>query len=383
MPALNRYIIYQIAGPLGFFTFSLTGVIWLTQSLRLLDVIITKGQSALTYIAFTGLVVPSVLSLTLPVAFFCAVLYALNRLSGDHELVVLSATGLSIWGIVRPLLLLAGIVVAACYLINLWLMPAANTRLKDQVMEIRADLAATLLKEGAFSNPIRGLTVYIREREASGDMRGILVHDNRELNNPITYMAERGALIKSETGPRLIMQNGNVQRRAAQNSENAGSLSLLYFDRYVYDLSEFVPDQGQRWKEPEERYLNELFYPDASLGDQTHLDEFWAEAHRRLSSPLYTLAFSVIAIVVLISGQFSRRAQFWRPALALGVAVAIRLAGLGLENLVEKNRALTAGLYLWPMFVLGVCLFLLTDEGQRRLGEFRLKLSVGARRQPG
>jgi len=383
MPALSRYIIYQIAGPLGFFTFSLTGVIWLTQSLRLLDVIITKGQSALTYIAFTGLVVPSVLSLTLPVAFFCAVLYALNRLSGDHELVVLSATGLSIWGIVRPLLMLAGLVVAAVYMINLWLMPAANTRLKDQVMEIRADLAATLLKEGAFSNPTRGLTVYIREREANGDMRGILVHDNRELNNPITYMAERGALVKSDTGPRLIMLNGNVQRRTVQTSENSGGLSLLYFDRYVYDLSEFMPGQGQRWKEPEERYLNELFFPDATPGDQTHLDEFRAEGHRRLSSPLYVLSFSLIAIVVLISGQFSRRAQFWRPALALGVAIAIRLAGLGLENLVEKNPLIAPGLYLWPLFVLAICLFLLTDEGQYWLGGLRARLTIGARRQTG
>ncbi len=380
MPALSRYIIYQTAGPLGFFTFSLTGVIWLTQSLRLLDVIITKGQSALTYIAFTSLVIPSVLSLTLPVAYFCAVLYALNRLSGDHELVVLSATGLSIWGIVRPLLALAGAVVAAVYMINLWLMPAANTKLKDQVMEIRADLAATFLKEGAFSNPIRGLTVYIREREASGDMRGILVHDNRDLNNPITYMAERGALVKTDTGPRLIMLNGNVQRLAAQKSGHGGGLSLLYFDRYVYDLSEFMPGQGERWKEPEERYLNELFFPDATLGDRTHVDEFRAEGHRRLSSPLYVLTFAVIAIVVLISGQFSRRAQYWRPAMALGMAVVIRLAGLGLENLVEKNPLIAPGLYLWPLFVLGVCLFLLSDEGQYWLGGIRSKLPAGARR---
>lgn len=383
MPAFSRYIIYQIVGPLVFFTFSLTGVIWLTQSLRLLDVIITKGQSALTYIAFTGLVIPSVLSLTLPVAFFCAVLYALNRLAGDHELVVLSATGLSVWGIVRPLLIVAGAVVVCVYLINLALMPAANTRLKDQVMEIRADLAATMLKEGAFSNPIRGLTVYIRDRDTSGDMRGILVHDNRELNNPVTYMAERGVLVKTKEGPRLIMLNGNVQRRTPQKSEDSGGLSLLYFDRYVYDLSEFMPDRGERWKEPAERYLNELFSPDGTLGDQTHIDEFRAEGHRRLSSPLYALPFAVIAVVVLISGQFSRRSQFWRPAIALAIAVVLRLAGLGMENLVEKNPVIVPGLYLWPLFVFGVGLFLLSDGGQRWLGAYRSKPSAGASRPAG
>lgn len=383
MPALSRYIIFQIAGPLGFFTFSLTGVIWLTQSLRLLDVIITKGQTAATYMAFTGLVIPSVLSLILPVAFFCAVLYALYRLSSDHELVVLSATGLSDWGIVRPLLLLASGVTVAAYLINLWLMPMANTMLKDQIMEIRADLAATLLKEGAFSNPIQGLTIYIRERESNGDMRGILVHDNRVLTNPITYMAERGTLVKTEAGPRLIMLNGNVQRRTISKSAHGGSLSLLYFDRYVYDLSEFMPGPGIRWKEPEERYLSELFFPDATLGDQVHHDEFIAEAHRRLSAPLYVFAFSVIAAAVLLSGQFNRRSPFWRPGVALTLAVAVRLTGLGLENMVEQNPVLIPGLYLWPLCVAGGGLFFLTDEGQRRMKMLRPRLFAGASQKPG
>ncbi|MEQ1889426.1 MAG: LPS export ABC transporter permease LptF [Alphaproteobacteria bacterium] len=383
MPAVSRYIIFQIAGPLGFFIFSLTGVIWLTQSLRLLDIIITKGQSAATYIAFTALVIPSVLSLILPIAFFCAVLYALYRLSSDHELVVLSATGLSAWGIVRPLLQLACCVTAAAYVINLWLMPMANTRLKDQVMEIRADLAATLLKEGAFSNPILGLTVYIRERDSNGDMRGILVHDNRQLNNPITYMAERGALVKTGAGPRLIMLNGNVQRRAAQKSENGGSLSLLYFDRYVYDLSEFMSGEGVRWKEPEERYLSELFFPDETLGDQTHREEFLAEAHRRLSSPLYVFAFAIIALAVQLSAQFSRRSPFWRPGAALAIAVAIRLGGLGLENLVEKNPLLIPGLYLWPLLVTAGGLFLLSDEGQRRMRTLRIRPFTFADQKPG
>ncbi|MFP5468797.1 MAG: hypothetical protein ACLGGZ_03555, partial [Alphaproteobacteria bacterium] len=76
-------------------------------------------------------------------------------------------------------------------------------------------------------------------------------------------------------------------------------------------------------------------------------------------------------------------AQFWRPAMALGVAIAIRLAGLGLENLVEKNPLITPGLYLWPLFVLAICLFLLTDEGQYWLGGLRARLTIGARRQTG
>lgn len=369
MPAVSRYIMQQIAGPFGFFSLALTGVIWLTQSLRLLDVIITKGQTALTYAAFTGLALPSVLTLTLPAALFCAVLYTLNRLTMDHELVVLSAAGQSVWAIARPLMYLAAAIASIVYVTNLWIMPMTNRKMKDEVMEIRADLAATLLREGAFSNPIQGLTVYIRERDAGGEMRGILVHDNRNLNNPTTYMAERGVLIKSGGEPRLIMLNGNVQRRTAGD----GSLSLLYFKRYVYDLSEFMPDRSVRWKEPEERYLSELFFPDETMADRAHLGELRAEAHRRLTSPLYVLTLAFVAMAVLLSGPSSRTTQIWRIGAALGATLAVRLTGIGIENLVERYGWLIPGLYLWPLFTLGGALFLLSDRGQMWILSLRLQ----------
>ena len=371
MPAVSRYIMQQIAGPFGFFSLALTGVIWLTQSLRLLDVIITKGQTALTYAAFTGLVLPSVLTLTLPAALFCAVLYALNRLNTDHELVVLSAAGQSMWTIMRPLMYLAAGITVCVYVINLWIMPLTNRNMKDQVMEIRADLAATLLREGAFSNPIQGLTVYIRERGAGGEMRGILVHDNRNLENPTTYMAERGVLIKSGGQPRLIMLNGNVQRRAAGD----GNLSLLYFKRYVYDLSEFMPDQGVRWKEPEERYLSELFFPDESMGDRSHLNELRAEGHRRLTSPLYVITLAFVAMAVLLSAPSGRTTQIWRIGVALGATLAVRLTGIGIENLVENHSWLIPGLYLWPLLAFGGALFLLSDKGQMWISLLRPRFS--------
>ena len=131
------------------------------------------------------------------------------------------------------LLLLAAAVAALVYAINLGLMPMANTKLKDQVMEIRTDLAASLLKEGAFSNPIQGLTVYIRERESNGDMRGILVHDNRELSNPVTYMAERGALVGeiNALAPKQGTPLADAIRRAGTvASDSAPSMLVIVSD---------------------------------------------------------------------------------------------------------------------------------------------------------
>lgn len=361
MSALTRYIIGQISAPAALFTVSLSGVIWLTQSLRLLDVIITRGQSAGTFLAFTALVLPTVLALVLPVAFFCAVLYVLNRMRNDHELVVLMAAGRSALDVVRPVMWLSFGVAALVLAINLSAMPAANMKLRGLVLEVRADLAASLLTEGAFSNPIPGLTVYIRSRTRAGDMLGILVHDNRDLENPTTYMAERGTLVKTATGPRLVMVNGNLQRRSLES----GNLSLLYFDRYVYDLSEFMPDQKQYWKEPKERYLNELFFPAASAKDQLRVAELRAEGHKRLSAPLYAPAYAALAALALLSGQFARRAHYWRLGVTFAVAVLFRLAGLGMENLAEHYLWINGLLYAWPLSLAMVCGYLMTDAGAR------------------
>ena len=95
MSGIPAYIFRQIGGPLLFFTFVLTGVVWLSQSLRMLDLVINQSQSAATYIYLTLLALPSLMALILPFALFCAVLYALNRLYTESELVVIWAAGSS------------------------------------------------------------------------------------------------------------------------------------------------------------------------------------------------------------------------------------------------------------------------------------------------
>ncbi|MBL9098659.1 MAG: LptF/LptG family permease, partial [Alphaproteobacteria bacterium] len=107
MSGISSYIFRQIGGPLLFFTFVLTGVVWLSQSLRMLDLVINQSQSALTYLYLTLLALPQLMALILPFALFCAVLYSLNRLYVESELVVIWAAGFSRWAVAGPVLIIA------------------------------------------------------------------------------------------------------------------------------------------------------------------------------------------------------------------------------------------------------------------------------------
>src|SRR6185369_8610386 len=124
LPRLSTYVLGQLIGPTMLFTFLLTAVIWLTQSLRLLDLVINRGQSAPTFVYLTILILPSLLVIILPIAFFAGTLYALNKLSADSELVVMWASGYSRSQLAIPVFIAAGIVIALTYLCGLYLMPA-------------------------------------------------------------------------------------------------------------------------------------------------------------------------------------------------------------------------------------------------------------------
>ena len=80
----------------------LTGTIWVTQALREVDLLTSKGQTILIFLKLTLLTIPSLVMILAPVALLIAVIYSLNRLNGDSELVVMSSAGMSPGRLIRP-----------------------------------------------------------------------------------------------------------------------------------------------------------------------------------------------------------------------------------------------------------------------------------------
>src|SRR5690349_9868200 len=110
LPRLSTYVLGQMIGPTLLFAFLLTAVILLTQSLRLLDLVINRGQSAPTFIYLTVLILPGLLVIILPIAFFFGALFTLSRLNGDSELVVMASAGYSQRQLAAPVFIAAAMV---------------------------------------------------------------------------------------------------------------------------------------------------------------------------------------------------------------------------------------------------------------------------------
>ena len=346
MRKLFFYVLRQILAPFLLFALLLTLVVWMTQSLRLLDLVINRGQSAVIFAYLTMLMLPSLLVVIIPIAFFGAALFALNKLNGDSELVVMWAAGISRVQMAAPVLFAAAVAMAMTYLCSLYLMPLGQRVMKDKVFDIRADIGAAILREGTFTTPSEGLTVFIRELSPDGEIKGILVHDNREAERPVTYLAETGVLAQTQEGARLIMLNGNIER-----SEQSGArLSLLKFDRYVFDLDQYASPQRSTDRETSERYLGELLDPQFTGPNQdVRRGVYLAEAHNRLSGPLYCLAFALIALAATAKAHMMRSSYALRLSGAAMMGAALRLLGYAAQGTAARKPEYVVLLYLLPL----------------------------------
>jgi lipopolysaccharide export system permease protein len=346
LPRLSVYVLGQLLVPVAVLTLLMTSVIWLISILPLLDLVINRGQSAPTFLYLTLLVLPTPLVLITPIAFFFAALFTLHRLAGDSELVVMASAGYSLRQLAVPVLMAAAIVMALTYACLLYLRPAGERALRDKELDINADMAGALLNEGDFNTPSQGLTIFIRRMSNNGELRGILVHDNRDRARPVTYIAEKALLAKTPAGTRLIMLDGTIETGA----QGGKQLQVLHFETYPVNLDQFSGPARSTLRKINERYLGELLWPPERQGiTQRIREQFFAEAHNRISQPLYCIAFALIALAAVTRGRRQRGSIAKRLALAVFAAIGLRIAGYGILGLAQRHPPLVAAFYLLPM----------------------------------
>lgn len=351
---LDRYIFRQLLFALIAVTSGLTALIWLTQSLRFVELVVNHGLSFGVFLRLTGLLIPSFVAVILPITTFVVVQFVYQRLAGDRELTVMRAAGLSPYALARPAIALAMLVTLAGYVLNLWLVPASLSAFRQFEWEIRNRIAAFLVQEGVFTQVSEGLTVYVRSREPDGTLQGIVVDDERDKNAPATILAERGRLLAGPNGPRVLLISGSRQEIDRQT----GRLDILTFRENVVDLSDTTRQDSPRLLDISEASIPDLLNPPANIS-QVDRPRWAAEAYKRLSSPLTALSYACVALLFSLTGAFRRQGGFVRPLTSIGTVVVLLALGLAVGNLAARDNALIPLMWVQAMLPGIVCAWLL------------------------
>lgn len=371
MTLFGRYMFRQVTNAFVLILLTLTLVVWLATVLKELNLITSQGQGILLFFQMTMLSLPSLVALIAPNAMLMAALYTLDRMNGDSELIVMTASGATIWRIGAPILALASLVSIGILLANIFLTPASMRGLRDFITQVRADLISQVLQPGRFSSPESGLTFHIRDRSLNGDLLGLLVHDERD-KQVMSYLAERGRIITNDEGSYLVMLEGYVHRYNVGDKDK--NVQIVAFDQNMIDLSEFSPkDDSGKDLRPREQYTSELIFPDMdNPTNRRNAGKIRSELHERLSTPLYPLAFAFIALAFLGHARTTREGRWMQILAAFGIAVGLRVAGFAVNNLTAINAWAVPLVYALP---LGAILVAARASHVRMAPQLRSRLS--------
>jgi lipopolysaccharide export system permease protein len=347
MRILSRYVFRQAAGALVLILVSLTGVVWIAVALRQLELMTSQGQNVLRFLSITVLAIPSMMALIAPIALLIASIHVLNRLNGDSELIVMTAGGMPTWSLLKPLAALAFLVSIGIACVNHLVGPWAQAKLKEMVVQVRSDLMAQVIQPWRFTSPEAKVTVHIRDRAPNGELLGLLMHDGRDPKQIVTYLAERGAIVKQGGVAYLRMDQGHIVRRL--ESDNAPQ--IIVFDRYTVDVNQLEQRADQiSISRPRERYTSELLHPDPNDPVfKTSPGSIVSELNERFASPLYTFAFVLLVLAFMGQAQTTRTNRTRAVVGAFVVSAVIRILGITVTNTAVIRPAAAPLLYAVPI----------------------------------
>jgi len=356
MGSIDKYIFRTTLASFAVVLVSLTGVIWITQALRGIDLMTSQGQTIVTFLGITSLVIPALVLIIAPIALMIAISHTLNKLATDSEIIVMNAAGLSPFRLFVPFVYATCVVALMVAFIAAYLAPDGMRRIKQWDADITADVLTNILQPGRFAQLDQNLTVRIRERRPGGLLAGVFIDDRRDPKERVSIVADHGTVLKNESGSFLILEDGNLERLEADKRDPA----MVAFGRYAFDMSKFSNHDQAVALGIRERYLWELLYPDEDDPIYKQLPgQFRAELHDRFMSPIYPFAFAALTFAFLGTPRTTRQSRNFSIGGSIFVVFGLRMIGFACSVMAVKSAFAPLVQYLMLVAAIGAGLWLI------------------------
>lgn len=361
MKILEQYILRRVV--LMFLTalMPVLAIIWTTQVLQRINLVTDSGQSVGSFMKLATMILPTLISTVLPFALVIGITQTLTTMNNDSELAVVDAAGAPRSIIRRPLVLLGIALSLFSFMMVSFVEPAMRVNVRTMISSAYADLLSSVIEEKTFRKVEEGLYVQVSERQAGRGLKGLLIADSRDPASQMIYYAREGAV--DESGKTLIMQDGEVQRKAPN-----GDVTVIRFDRYAFDLSDMSEENGQARLGAKDRSLFELLDPDPmDPAYKRKPGDFRAELHRRLSSALFPIVFTLISLMMCGDARSHREAHLHPMASALIASLTLFWAHNYAKSLAEDQGYFVLVLYAIPLLGGGLSLYYLIADKRPQL----------------
>jgi lipopolysaccharide export system permease protein len=300
------YILKRLCASIGVLAAILVVLLWLTQSLKFIEVIVHHNVSLAGYLSLIVFLLPDLFVKVAPVCTLIGAIIAFSKLTLDNELQVMQALGKSPWQILRPGMALASSLTIGLILLNVFIIPNSFRAFRLQEFQLRNQFSSSIVREGSF-NMVRGLTIFVEKRKSAREFEGVFIHDNGEHGQkprkPYTLLAKEGILKKINDQYVLVLYHGVRQEKDKENT-----VQSFEFEELVYNINEITSLANSRNMKPYEKDLKELFQISGPKPENQKLqNRLEAEGHQRILLPFLCLLNILLVALVMVVNRPSRR----------------------------------------------------------------------------
>lgn len=336
---LHRYLFQQYFQVTMMVLASLLMVVWLNQTLQLLELVVNKGSPLIGFLILSFLAMPLWLLQAVPIAAFIAIMWVFNKINADRELVAMQSVG---WSFKKfALAPLAFGLLCTLFLIfnSVVLLPSGFGAFKERQLALRTAIPKILLQDKVFVDLAPDLTIFINERVSRQQVRNVFIQDKRDKAAITTLTAQRGTFSSVNGQAYLTLEQGE----RSQISPTGEASATLFFDSYKLNITRNGGvSSNSRTLDVNEDSISNLLDASTALTPK-YADQRMAYGHYRITSPFLAITLCLIAIAGLSRGrlrdQYKTR-RIWGTVIA---AIMVQI-------LFISARSLTVSLpSLWPL----------------------------------
>jgi LPS export ABC transporter permease LptF/LPS export ABC transporter permease LptG len=317
---LDRYVIRELILPMGLSLLVLTFLVTIPTILRDAEALIVKGIAWSTFVHVLVLLLPSSLSLTIPMSVLLGILIGFGRLSADREFVALQACGVSPFRLLRPVALVAAVATAATAHQIIVALPDANQTFREITFNVIANRAESNVKPRVFYSEFPNRTIYARD-VIPGGWRDVFLADTSQPNETTVYLAKEGRLLVDRAKGSVALELTSGTRHTTSTTK-PGEYEGGDYERVLINIDpKTVFPNIKPTKTPIEMTIAELkesIAAGAAIHDPGYVQRF--DIQQKFAFPAACLVLALIGLALGVSNR--KDSQFASFVLGFGVIFA-------------------------------------------------------------
>jgi lipopolysaccharide export LptBFGC system permease protein LptF len=315
-------------------------IIWITQAVRLLDLIGEEGNSIKTYFLYILSILPKFFSRISIIIFFISFVVTISKFEEHNELRALWFSGLEKKKFINYLLRSTVIFVLILIIIRCFIVPHFSNYSRYLLLNTGVGAIGPLLKQNNFNNPLKKITIYVGKKNQINELEDIILFED-DANIKKTIIAKSGVVINENNKNLLVLVEGSIQEERKDKK-----ISILDFDKTTLDLSQYSKKTVDYYK------FNEMFFLEllkkSNNKNDVQLSNVVGELNDRIVMPLFIPSLVLLACLLIITNKEIINNNFIK-LIIFSYGILIIIISEILLDFSSKNINLNLFLYVAPI----------------------------------